>query len=115
MNYFCGYPVRDKEKPLIFVPCGKMATPGCAFCDEHGDAFARAGKEPSPMYVANSLLLVMVTLAIAVSVPHVHEFLVIHREFVFGVLVGSIAEAAVILLSRWAWDRWLWLRWFSHQ
>lgn len=41
-------------------------------------------------------------------------WLVVHRELLLGVLIGSIAESLVILASRWAWDRYLWLRWFSH-
>jgi hypothetical protein len=30
---FCGYPV---ERDGQWVPCGKEATDGCAYCDEHG-------------------------------------------------------------------------------
>jgi hypothetical protein len=43
------------------------------------------------------------------------SFLHLHREFVWGVLAGSVAELLIIYASRWAWDRYLWLRWFSHQ
>jgi hypothetical protein len=37
----------------------------------------------------------------------------LHREFWWGVLAGSVAELAIVYLSRWTWDRVLWLRWFS--
>jgi hypothetical protein len=33
--------------------------------------------------------------------------------FLWGVLIGSLAELLIILASRWAWDRVQWLRWFS--
>jgi hypothetical protein len=43
------------------------------------------------------------------------RFCATHREFIVGVLAGSLAELLIIYASRWTWDRWLWLRWFSHQ
>jgi hypothetical protein len=43
------------------------------------------------------------------------NFLHLHREFLWGVLAGSVAELLVVYASRWTWDRIQWLRWFSHQ
>jgi hypothetical protein len=43
------------------------------------------------------------------------NFLWLHRDFLWGVLAGSLLELAVVYASRWTWDRYLWLRWFSHQ
>lgn len=39
----------------------------------------------------------------------------LHREFILGMLIGSVAELLIVLASRWLWDRVLWMRWFSHQ
>jgi hypothetical protein len=47
--------------------------------------------------------------------PPVNRWLHTHREFVLGVLAGSMLELIVIYGSRWAWDRVLWMKWFSHQ
>ena len=42
-------------------------------------------------------------------------WLFLHREFLWGVLAGSLLELAAVAASRWAWDRVLWMKWFSHQ
>jgi hypothetical protein len=31
---FCGYPVLQAG---FYVPCGRLATQGCAYCDLHGE------------------------------------------------------------------------------
>lgn len=37
---FCGYPVVNSESPNLWIACGKVATPGCAYCDQHGMEFS---------------------------------------------------------------------------
>jgi len=60
--------------------------------------------------------LIAVLLAIAVApfwpVPFL-RWIHLHRELIFGILIGSVAELLIVLASRWLWDRYLWLKWFS--
>ena len=43
------------------------------------------------------------------------NFLYLHREFLCGVLAGSVLEALIIFSARWTWHRVLWIKWFSWQ
>jgi hypothetical protein len=74
-----------------------------------------AETRPSFRYAMIVMALFFLVAALMVGVPPVHAWVIAHREFWLGVLIGSLLELAAVYLSRWAWDRWLWLRWFSHQ
>jgi hypothetical protein len=121
MNYFCGYPVDGK-------PCGKLATPGCAFCDEHGSVFDKygvgdllamdtgTGPRPHPLteeeiiqtaierdhrngrWLAIGAFLV---LALVALYQPVHTWLHRHVELFAGILIGSLAEAVVWIACIW--------------
>lgn len=125
MVYFCGYPVvNDSPGGAVYKPCGKHATPGCAFCDEHAQYPERrelteqdivdrvAGRIERERMITRRLavwgaaaLLVLVAL-----LRPVHTFLHAHLESFAGVLVGTLLQSVP-----WAIDRWRWLKWFGHQ
>lgn len=42
--------------------------------------------------------------------PPVLVLLRLHREFLWGVLAGSVLQSV-----GWLRDRWRWMKWFSHQ
>ena len=72
------------------------------------EAERRRGRATQWLFVA----LCTFTVAIAWLSP-LRPFFWHHREFWWGVLAGSVAEALVVLSRRWFVDRWLWLRWFN--
>ena len=43
------------------------------------------------------------------------RFCATHREFLWGVLAGSVLEALIIFSAHWTWHRILWVKWFSWQ
>lgn len=126
MIYFCGYPVEnDVPGGAVYKPCGKHATPGCAFCDEHGEQFDRQRpltEQDVVDRVDSSLarermitrrmavwgawsLLILVAL-----LQPVHSFLHAHVEFFAGVLAGTLLQSV-----GWIRDRWRWLKWNTWQ
>jgi hypothetical protein len=76
-------------------------------------ADARAAR-PSWIYRTGFFSLLVLTV-ILLNVPWMRVRLIAHREFVLGVLVGSVLELGIVFGSRWAWDGVLWMKWFSHQ
>jgi hypothetical protein len=126
---FCGYPIRILGGK--WFPCGKIATPGCAYCDEHAEWPEKSRELLTPeQIIAHSesrvrlppehipLVLVYVGLCFLVVVLGVFykpfQQMVTHqRPFWLGVLVGSLAELFMIRGIPWLRDRWRWLRWFS--
>jgi hypothetical protein len=118
MIYFCGYPiVNDVPGGAVYKPCGKHATPGCAFCDEHAqrplteqDIVDRAAdrwrwywREWWCFPIAILLLWVL-----ALYPPSWTIFLRAHVEFLWGVLAGSLLQ-----VPGWLRDRWRWMKLFS--
>jgi len=76
-------------------------------------AEARAAR-PSWRFVALFCALIFLVGGFMLTAP-VNGWLHVHKEFVLGVLVGSVLELVIVFGSRWAWDRVLWMKWFSHQ
>lgn len=69
----------------------------------------RARKWESWRYLAGWFALILFVAGVGFW-PSVHAWLRLHREFLWGVLAGSLLQA-----PGWLRDRWLWLKWFSHQ
>jgi membrane protein YdbS with pleckstrin-like domain len=70
---------------------------------------------PSWLFVSLVLALIFSAGLVFVFIQPVNHWLHVHKEFVLGVLVGSVLELVIVFGSRWAWDRVLWMKWFSHQ
>jgi hypothetical protein len=129
MIYFCGYPVDGK-------PCGKPATPGCAFCDEHGQLFERdqfnvadllandTGHGPDLMERARELdykaigeylgrwirrwtVAALIVCVVGLFDPF-HTWLHAHLELLLGFLLGALAQSIPWLIDRWRWKGIAW-------
>ncbi len=118
---FCGYPVLhgvvyvgdNPDDPKFWKPCSNIATPGCAYCDEHANAVVddlppsltaddiveRAERRRRTLEIQMSWIAFAAVLVILTE--PIRPWMRTHLQFSFGVFVGAVAEAI-------AWGVWRW-------